>query len=184
MALDKLVDSTQLDADLEEIADAIRAKSGSSSLLAFPSGFVSEIGNIPSGGGTRTPVKLGEYTITEPVRTFSITLTQEMRALDRLYIFTTSPLTKDQSDYLYVSLGSTKVAYYNSATSNNVTGYFYNFPEDIQLGQKQYSKLSIFAAINLNYAVLSNVGSLATYISFYCYSGARTLTGGTIEIWG
>lgn len=50
MAVDKLVDSTQLDADLTSVANAIRAKSGGSGSLAFPSGFVSEIGNIPSGG--------------------------------------------------------------------------------------------------------------------------------------
>ena len=51
MSLDKLVDSTQLDADLTSVANAIRAKSGGSSQLAFPSGFVSEIQAIPSGGG-------------------------------------------------------------------------------------------------------------------------------------
>lgn len=51
MSVDKLVDSTQLDSDLTSVADAIRAKSGGSGQLAFPSGFVSEIGNIPSGGG-------------------------------------------------------------------------------------------------------------------------------------
>ncbi len=55
MSLDKLVDSTQLDSDLTSVANAIRAKSGGSGQLAFPAGFVSEIGNIPSGGG-------GEYT--------------------------------------------------------------------------------------------------------------------------
>lgn len=52
MSVDKLVDSTQLDSDLTSVANAIRAKSGGSSQLAFPAGFVSEIGNIPSGGGT------------------------------------------------------------------------------------------------------------------------------------
>lgn len=52
MAADKLVDSTQLDSDLTSVANAIRAKSGGSSQLAFPSGFVSEIQAIPSGGGT------------------------------------------------------------------------------------------------------------------------------------
>lgn len=51
MAVDKLVDSTQLNADLTTVANAIRAKSGGSGSLAFPSGFVTEIGNIPSGGG-------------------------------------------------------------------------------------------------------------------------------------
>lgn len=51
MAVDKLVDSTQLDADLLSVANAIRAKSGGSGSLAFPAGFVSEIGSISGGGG-------------------------------------------------------------------------------------------------------------------------------------
>lgn len=51
MAYDKLVDSSQLNSDLGDVADAIRAKSGGSSQLAFPSGFISEIGNISTGGG-------------------------------------------------------------------------------------------------------------------------------------
>lgn len=52
MAVDKLVDSTALDTSLTAIADAIRAKTGGSSQLVFPMQFVSEIGNIPSGGGS------------------------------------------------------------------------------------------------------------------------------------
>lgn len=50
MAVDKLVDSSQLNSDLVSVANAIRAKSGGSSPLSFPAEFVSEIGNIPSGG--------------------------------------------------------------------------------------------------------------------------------------
>lgn len=49
MALDKLVDSAQLDTDLTSVANAIRQKSGASGTLAFPAGFVSAIENIPSG---------------------------------------------------------------------------------------------------------------------------------------
>lgn len=65
MAVDKLVDSAQLDSDLEDIADAIRAKSGGSSPLAFPSGFISEIGNIPSGGGSGYAKKTGSFVLAE-----------------------------------------------------------------------------------------------------------------------
>ncbi len=54
MSVNKLVDSTQLDSDLTSVANAIRAKSGGSSQLAFPAGFVSEIQAIPSGGGGMT----------------------------------------------------------------------------------------------------------------------------------
>ena len=42
----KLVDETQLNADLTSVANAIRAKSGTSGSIAFPSGFVSAINNI------------------------------------------------------------------------------------------------------------------------------------------
>lgn len=43
MSVDKLVDSTQLDSDLTSVANAIRTKGGTNSLLAFPSDFVSAI---------------------------------------------------------------------------------------------------------------------------------------------
>lgn len=51
MAVDKLVDSTQLNADLTSVANAIRTKGGTSAQLAFPADFVTAIGNI-SGGST------------------------------------------------------------------------------------------------------------------------------------
>lgn len=51
MALDKLVDSTQLDADLTSVANAIRTKGGTSAQLAFPAGFVSAVQAISGGGG-------------------------------------------------------------------------------------------------------------------------------------
>ena len=73
MAVDKLVDSTQLDADLTSVANAIRAKSGGSGQLAFPSGFVSEIGNIPSGGGNGIVLLAsGTYTLATNAASFNI----------------------------------------------------------------------------------------------------------------
>ena len=51
MSVDKLVDSTQLDADLTSVANAIRSKGGTSAQLAFPAGFVQAIGDIETGGG-------------------------------------------------------------------------------------------------------------------------------------
>lgn len=53
MAVDKLVDSSQLDNDLTSIADAIRNKSGDSGNLVFPTGFVSGIEGLD--------LKAGEY---------------------------------------------------------------------------------------------------------------------------
>lgn len=54
MSLDALVDSSQLDADLTSVANAIRTRGGTSASLAFPSGFVSAIGAIPGGGAAIT----------------------------------------------------------------------------------------------------------------------------------
>lgn len=58
MAVDKLVDSTQLDADLTTIANAIRTKGGTSAQLAFPQGMADAIAAIPSGGITPSGKKL------------------------------------------------------------------------------------------------------------------------------
>lgn len=51
MAIDKAIDSTQLDAGLTSVANAIRTKGGTSAALAFPADFVSAIAAIPTGGG-------------------------------------------------------------------------------------------------------------------------------------
>lgn len=52
MAVDKLVDSNQLNADLTSVANAIRTKGGTSDPLAFPNGFVSAVNSIPTGGSS------------------------------------------------------------------------------------------------------------------------------------
>lgn len=48
MAVDKLVDSTQLNTDLTSVANAIRTKGGTSAQLAFPEEFVTAINAISS----------------------------------------------------------------------------------------------------------------------------------------
>lgn len=62
MAVDKLVDSTQLNADLTSVANAIRVKGGTSGQLAFPAGFVSAVQAIPTG---ITPTGTKQISITE-----------------------------------------------------------------------------------------------------------------------
>lgn len=63
MAVDKLVDSTQLDADLTSVANAIRTKGGTSASLLFPSEFVSAIQAIPTGGGGSLKYEIGTFTL-------------------------------------------------------------------------------------------------------------------------
>lgn len=59
------------DSSLTAIADAIRAKSGTTASLTFPSGFESAIENIPTGGTLQTKTKT--YTPTESQQTETIT---------------------------------------------------------------------------------------------------------------
>ena len=82
MSVDKLVDSTQLDSDLTSVANAIRTKSGGSGQLAFPSGFVSEIGNIPSGGGSSKE----EFDVIPASTTDTITLQTGLQSIDNFLI--------------------------------------------------------------------------------------------------
>ena len=84
MSVDKLVDSTQLDADLTSVANAIRAKRGGNDTLAFPSGFVSEIGEIETGYALNDIVNniepSGELVIDGPttIRQYQFLLNQEI----------------------------------------------------------------------------------------------------------
>ena len=66
MAADKLVDSTQLNADLTEVADAIRAKAklASSVKLAFPDDYVTQIGNLRTAPVVVEGTAAGGKTIT------------------------------------------------------------------------------------------------------------------------
>lgn len=67
MALDKLVDSAQLDGDLPSVANAIRSKGGTSAQLSFPSGMIRAIEDIQTGieperlTWQQTPEKVQEY---------------------------------------------------------------------------------------------------------------------------
>ena len=85
MPLDKLVDSAQLDSDLEDVADAIRAKSGGSSQLSFPSGFVSEIGSIPSPSGYSETGTVSFHT-GEALGTLTVPVSSSLLALDDFVI--------------------------------------------------------------------------------------------------
>lgn len=61
MALDKVVDSAALDAGMTAVADAIRAKAGTTEPLAWPDGFKAAIEAISDGGGTGLAYDIGEF---------------------------------------------------------------------------------------------------------------------------
>ncbi len=70
MAIDKAVDSSQLNAALKAVADAIRTKGGTSGLLEFPGGFADAIAAIQAGGdGNGLAYDMGEFSVSEDVNT-------------------------------------------------------------------------------------------------------------------
>lgn len=65
MAEYKVVNATQLDADMASVADTIRTKGGTTEELAWPEGFKSAIEGIESGGGHEVEDALIAGTLTE-----------------------------------------------------------------------------------------------------------------------
>lgn len=63
MAEYKVIDATQLDADMTEVADAIRDKAGTTEQLAWPDGYKSAVAAIETGGGE----SLVEFSQVNPV---------------------------------------------------------------------------------------------------------------------
>jgi len=74
MAIDKAIDSAQLDADLTSVANAIRTKGGTSAALAFPAGFVSAVEAIETGGGGYTADEIASGV--EPSGAITVTATK------------------------------------------------------------------------------------------------------------
>lgn len=86
MAVDKLVDSTQLDTDLTSVANAIRTKGGTSAQLAFPAGFVSAVEAIPTGGGGGIfPSEM--FTVIPASDTNTITVQSALTRVDSVILF-------------------------------------------------------------------------------------------------
>lgn len=67
MAYDKIVDSAKLDADLTMVADAIRARAGTSEPLAFPEGMKDAVEGIPDLLELRLTNKLAKYSNSNPI---------------------------------------------------------------------------------------------------------------------
>ena len=65
MAFDKVVDSAVLDAGMKSVADAIRAKAGTTDLLSWPDGFKSAVDNITGGIAGAVLLESGEFTLAE-----------------------------------------------------------------------------------------------------------------------
>lgn len=86
MAENKVVNITQLEADLTSIANAIREKAGVSDTLVFPDGFASAIASIAGMPSGISKLATGTYTPTSKT-TDTITITHNLGAEPSFYIF-------------------------------------------------------------------------------------------------
>lgn len=108
MALDKAVDSAQLDAGLLQIANAIREKAGVGDNFTFPTGFAEAIAAIETGGGG---VAYGSVTPTS--NSYNTTITHNLGVIpDLVFFWMNQQITSGRlADTLYcgVSMPNNKV---------------------------------------------------------------------------
>lgn len=110
MALDKLVDSALLDASLEDVADAIRAKGGTSASLSFPVDFVNAIDAIETGGGGSGGLSLIKtITLEQDVNSVSTAFDSALAAYDFVVIKLQFSLT--EHDWLYYGVNGANESY-------------------------------------------------------------------------
>lgn len=74
MALDKVVDSAALDAEMTSVANAIRAKTGKPDVLAWPNGFLAAIAEIAGGGSAGLAYDMGEFVLDADVKALNPSL--------------------------------------------------------------------------------------------------------------
>ena len=177
MALDKLVDSTQLDADLTSVANAIRTKGGTSASLAFPAGFVSAIGDIPTGGGGGIPLL---KTITVPADTRAVSVDfSDYQDLD--IFFVVIDFTISASDWLYfVKDGSSPSGGNYCGARAQQTGLVF-----AQVNP-HIGTASGIATVNVSGGTFGNGGTGAwSSIYLYTYRDYNTIkAGSTVKIYG
>lgn len=187
MAVDKLVDSAQLDADLTSVANAIRTKGGTSAQLAFPSGFVSAVQAIEAGGEDFL-VKRCHNTLTsyasEDVTKIISGAFRECSSLTSLKTYN----VKTFGGYVFYGTHLQKIAFPNAtsiaiqAFCNMASGYL----KELDFGTALTSISSQAFSSNSNFAVLvlrrNGVTSLGNINAFNSTKFASGSTGGTLYV--
>lgn len=165
---------------LDDIADAINAKTGGSSAMT-PAEMVTAIEGIETGGGEKTLTKLVEYVVTTPLARIDITITDEMRSCEILYLNLVG-LTLSADDWMYptlngISIVSGGMGYTNKASS--LTGVLACLP--IKNAFNMTRRLFIGALMS---AIRNVVITTPSTLNLRLYTSGVQFTSGTIEIWG
>ena len=172
MSVDKLVDSAQLDSDLTSVANAIRTKGGTAASLAFPSGFVTAIDAIPTGGGGDSK----EDAIIE--KTISGAYTNNRVTSIGSYAFRDCSSLKEVSfpnvtsimNYAFYSCSRLAEVNFQNATSIGNSAFYSctslataSFPNVTTIGGSAF-----YSCTSLATASFPNVTSIMNYAFFYC----------------
>lgn len=126
MAMDKAVDSSVLDVNLQSIAETIREKSGTSAALAFPDGFVDAIRNIESGFSLPNikAITAGTYTPASTVtNSASLKITHGLGELpDMAVFFAAERVFTGVSNAFMFSYSILKTTVFNGTTYTQLFG--------------------------------------------------------------
>lgn len=112
MAYDKVIDSAALEANLKTVADAIRAKAGTSDALAFPAGFAEAIAAISASGdgftyGTHTPAS----------STNTVQITHGLGSKPKMFMVYQTPSFSIKDNTIIVFLYAEKPIYFGITSS-------------------------------------------------------------------
>lgn len=187
MAVDKLVDSTQLDADLTSVANAIRTKGGTSSPLTFPQGFVDAIDAIETGGGggEKTYGLIAEYTVTESVSVISLSLPELVQS-DGIAFLECVNLTHT-SDYMYPEVGAvsghgSELYFYKTTTENLLSMAMFSAKKEI--GTLSFQGAFAFSGANGGKVKQRSAAWVPNSIRLTLYDAASVFTSGTVRLYG
>ena len=151
MAYDKVIDSAKLDTDLTTVADAIRAKGGTTDPLSFPTGFADAISAIQAGGGGAESVlyALIDRSITE--------ITSNATSIGEYAFYSCNSLTTVNFP-VATSIGN--YAFYSCDSLTTV-----NFPVATSIGE--YAFRNCDSLTTVNFPVATSIRRNAFY---NCYS--------------
>lgn len=198
MALDKLVDSTKLDAALTYTADRIRLKTGGSADLDFDyeggTGFGDDVDAIPSGGGEPTYGLLTTINITEEVATISYDLPELALSDKRVWVeFDNVTYTKD---WMYMAVldsrqpqDATGFADPGSASPATMNGFgicVFDTPKTIGGNTVSSYSGSVYPQRSSTRVYWNPSPSFTAFttLRFKLYSAGSRFQSGTIKVYG
>lgn len=174
---------------LDNIADAINAKTGGSSAMT-PAQMVTAIDSI-SGGGEKVLTKLYEADVSEAVRSIIVPITSAIQNCKE-FVFACTNLTFSADDWLGITINGNLLYCNPKAQNQGSTARILFFSDSITVAGMAIPVKPLSVAINGNsvnsfttqVSNWSNINDGISSISIGTYTGNTDITAGHIEIWG